>query len=490
MIKFKFKFKSYLASALLFLSLSACTQSQDSGGISIEPPRVRKTTKENYLSGKKFCEVYSEITSKEFGRFVTVPKDYSDPSKGSLDIYVYSTQEFDPSLPTYIYVNGGPGQNTHGYRRDFLKERFNELSFDQRGLGCSAPETWEEYRDSDLYSTENTIKDMELIRQAYKIEKWTLYGVSYGTVPATMYGSRYPEVTRSVVLEGIYASADKVHQLSYKLNQLNLVLAELSSIQRDAFIDIFFEDSPDGFTVYDYVFESYFDEMGMRNLRSFIIQMIGPNGEIDRSLIGRIRIEMEASEKQFPYPQYPGVVDGNIMDIIFCKDLGLRQKPVERLWYNDSKGFYTKPSDKDNNVYCDQVGIPASKESTYKVQEFPVLAPVYYFQGSHDGATMALGAIDHWKAVPQGESYFMMAQKGGHNPNSAKLRSRSVKLAKAQAELFYLSIAGRKISGDDIDDVNIHSSPANIWKLYLQKDRHLNTGIENDLGGISALKAL
>lgn len=103
---------------------------------------------------------------------------------------------------------------------------------------------------------------------------------------------------------------------------------------------------------------------------------------------------------------------------------------------------------------------------------------------------MALGAIDHWKAVPQGESYFMMAQKGGHNPNSAKLRSRSVKLAKAQAELFYLSIAGRKISGDDIDDVNIHSSPANIWKLYLQKDRHLNTGIENDLGGISALKAL
>ena len=106
-----------------------------------------------------------------------------------------------------------------------------------------------------------------------------------------------------------------------------------------------------------------------------------------------------------------------------------------------------------------------------------------------DGATMAEGAIEHWRTVPQNTSYFMMSLKGGHNPNLTKLTSKSAKLKAAQTQLFYLSISAGSISNDDIDDVNIYGSPANIWKLYLQKDRHVSTGIENDLQGISVFES-
>ena len=102
---------------LSLLSLSACNHSDDGGGggpAAVNPPIIKKVTKESYLSGAAFCNTYKEITGKEVGKFIEVPKDYSNPSKGNLKIYAHTLRAFDPSKESYIFVDGGPGQNTHG----------------------------------------------------------------------------------------------------------------------------------------------------------------------------------------------------------------------------------------------------------------------------------------------------------------------------------------------------------------------------------------
>ncbi len=136
----------------LILPLTACNKSSSETGSVTVPAATVELTKDNYLSGKQFCQTYSSVTSAEHGQYVSVPKDYDHPEKGTLQIYVYLMSVFDPTKPSYVYVDGGPGQNTHGEMPDFFGGAMNEFRFDQRGLGCSAPDTWEEYSDVSLYS--------------------------------------------------------------------------------------------------------------------------------------------------------------------------------------------------------------------------------------------------------------------------------------------------------------------------------------------------
>lgn len=45
-------------------------------------------------------------------------------------------------------------------------------------MGCSSPENFDLYKDATLYSTENTIRDMDLIRQSYGISQWSVLSAS------------------------------------------------------------------------------------------------------------------------------------------------------------------------------------------------------------------------------------------------------------------------------------------------------------------------
>ncbi|MES3037746.1 MAG: alpha/beta hydrolase, partial [Bdellovibrionota bacterium] len=229
---------NYFMGAVGAILLASCSAPPGESAFSTAPvriPEVKSTTELLFINGKEFCSEYKEITAKEYGKYITVPKDYNDPSKGTLEIYAYTMKPFNPDLPTYIYVDGGPGQNTHGMMPDYFDDRMNEIRFDQRGLGCSTPETYELYKSAYLYSSENNVRDMDAIRHSYGIKEWSVYGVSYGTVPATMYGSKFPEQTVSVVLEGVVGRTELLTQNRYKADKLNLVLAQLTPEQRVSF---------------------------------------------------------------------------------------------------------------------------------------------------------------------------------------------------------------------------------------------------------------
>lgn len=472
---------------LFLISSSGCSQHEDKPAPAgkIDTPVAPEVTAENYLSGKQFCQTYKDVTSKEHGKYVSVPYDYDLPEAGSLEIYVYSMAPFDPSKPSYIYVDGGPGQNSHDLMPEFLKGEFNELRFDQRGLGCSAPPTYELYRKADLYSTENTVLDMEEIRQSYGIKSWSIYGISYGTVPATMYASRYPKETTSVVIEGVVGDLKHIHSLDYKAEKMNLAIADLNPNQRRSFFLLMDEKSSDTEFLTALFFEHFYRDVGMNEMKAHLQKLISAEGKIDRDLIAKARKNKQAIEQKYPRPQQPGTVDENILNIIFCKNLDYRNKVAMSLYYNAETGFKTEPSSNETNrKFCDRKGVNEKAERPYKMEANPVTNPIYYFQGSHDGATLAIGALSHWRTVAKGHSYFMLAEKGGHNPNLHRLKQKkSVELQMTESLLFKMSLVGQDIKQIDLDRVNVSIEASQKWNLY-RDPRDTKSGIEDKLKGI------
>lgn len=468
-----FQITTATALLLLILATSGCEQPSSGSGqgpiVQVGPPKIRPVNESNYMTGKQFCSRYSEITSQEYGRRIQVPAFYDQPKLGSVEIYAYTLKAFNPDLPSYIFIDGGPGQNTHGIK-DVTNGTFNEIRFDQRGLGCSAPNSFSLYINPQFYSTDNTVKDIEAIRQAYGIQKWAVYGVSYGTVPATQYGSLYPEHTQSVVLEGIVGRAYDIHQWAYKAEKVNLILGQLSVADRHAFDQLMQENSKDTNLVTGVLFGfSFYNDFGLREahrILGFVIQ----DGEIQRQFLEYVR---GAGKTQTPEadplpPQQPGAVDENVMKILFCKELNLRGLGKTGISYSREQGFYAieLPSS-TNDSQCDAMGVSAENQDPYLLEDFKVHRPVYYFQGSHDGATMARGAWTHWNTVPQGETYFLLAQKGGHNPNLKRLTDKgNLGLKMVQTALFQKALKGEPIQKQEIDTANIYAKADQKWKFW------------------------
>lgn len=472
----------------ILMSVLACSKHEDEKrpAAGINPPIYKTVTRENYLSGKKFCQVYGKITSKEFGKYVTVPKDYNNPNAGSLEIYVYSMSAFDAAKPTYIYVDGGPGQNTHGMMPNFFAGQYNELRFDQRGLGCSSPENFDLYKDASLYSTENTIRDMDLIRQSYGIAQWSVYGVSYGSVASTMYASKFHYAVRSLVLEGVIGRTDQIHDMDYKTSKLNIAIANLNSPQRQALDKLLHENSEQSAVFINFIYDYFYQDVGMREVSNQILpKVISTNGEINREYLERVKKYYDDQQNEYQYAQQPGVTDTNILSIIYCKNLNKGHVTEKSLAFNSANGFYSYTSYEQNNrEKCDSFGVKEADEMPFEISQNPVWAPVFYFQGSHDGATLAVGAITHWQTVPQNESYFMLAQKGGHNPNLTRLESENSDIKSYQTQLLKLAIAGNMITDNNLISINKAQEQSQKWILFREKQKE-DTIINQELEGIS-----
>lgn len=172
---------------------------------------LKVPTSETYESGRILCQQkYANLLVRENGFYVTVPADYAHSQNGTTDVYAFFQGSYDPNRETLVYFTGGPGIPSHwGVFPEELKMGFNVLIMEHRGVACSRPPTLEQYLDPQFYSSEFVARDAERMRQHLKIERWTVYGLSYGTVPATIYASLFPESTRALILEGTVESGEK-----------------------------------------------------------------------------------------------------------------------------------------------------------------------------------------------------------------------------------------------------------------------------------------
>src|SRR5690606_28697928 len=172
---------------------------------------------------------------------ISVPEDHSNPDGRHIDLalaWVPADADGEPD-PVFMLA-GGPGQSARDSYpgiapafRDVRRKR-HVLLLDQRGTGASKPLICRDSegnanfsepdvedgidvargfaercrdalsKDTDLrhYGTLDAIDDLDFVRRAIGAEQVNLLGISYGTRVAQHYAKRYPQQTRSIVLDG------------------------------------------------------------------------------------------------------------------------------------------------------------------------------------------------------------------------------------------------------------------------------------------------
>lgn len=111
-----------------------------------------------------------------------------------------------------VFVHGGPGAGYDGsHRRFFDPEIYRIVLFDQRGSGRSVPHA--ELRGN---TTQSLVSDMEAIRRHLGIEKWVLFGGSWGSTLSLIYAQTFPERVLGLILRGIFLCRPRDIQWFYQ----------------------------------------------------------------------------------------------------------------------------------------------------------------------------------------------------------------------------------------------------------------------------------
>jgi len=99
-----------------------------------------------------------------------------------------------------IFLHGGPGGGCLPHHRRFYDPKFwNIVLYDQRGAGRSTPTA-----ELAGNTTPNLVTDLERLREALGIERWLVFGGSWGSTLALAYAQAYPERALGLVLRGIF----------------------------------------------------------------------------------------------------------------------------------------------------------------------------------------------------------------------------------------------------------------------------------------------
>ncbi|MFZ9890136.1 MAG: alpha/beta fold hydrolase, partial [Myxococcota bacterium] len=113
---------------------------------------------------------------------------------------LYVEQSGNPAGTPVVFFHGGPGGGTDPmHRRYFDPSKYRIVLFDQRGAGRSTPHACVEEN-----TTWDLVADAEGIREHLGIERWHVFGGSWGSTLALAYAARCPERVRSLTLRGIF----------------------------------------------------------------------------------------------------------------------------------------------------------------------------------------------------------------------------------------------------------------------------------------------
>lgn len=181
------------------------------------------------LTGHRPCPGQPDVTCAD----LTVPLDRSGAVPGTLTLRTALYGPADAPRGTLLFLTGGPGQPGVPFverirsRLPKALAAYRLVMIDQRGTGATAvdcPALQKEVGSSDtvapspaavtacadalgprrgLYTTADTVADLEDLRRALGVPSWTLDGVSYGTFTAGQYALTHPRRVRRLVLDSV-----------------------------------------------------------------------------------------------------------------------------------------------------------------------------------------------------------------------------------------------------------------------------------------------
>ena len=125
---------------------------------------------------------------------------------------IYYEQCGNPNGKPAIFLHGGPGGGTGKLsRRFFDPKKYRIILFDQRGCGKSKPHACLEDN-----TTWHLLEDIESIRKELNIQRWLVFGGSWGSTLALAYAQSHPDRVTELVLRGIFMLRQKELQWFYQ----------------------------------------------------------------------------------------------------------------------------------------------------------------------------------------------------------------------------------------------------------------------------------
>ncbi|OWU86016.1 proline iminopeptidase [Oceanicola sp. 22II-s10i] len=113
---------------------------------------------------------------------------------------VYMEQSGKPDGIPVVVLHGGPGGGcSPAMRRYFDPEKYHVILFDQRGCGRSRPH-------ASVYAntTWDLVRDIEQIRETVGVERWAVFGGSWGATLALIYAQTHPDRVSHLILRGVF----------------------------------------------------------------------------------------------------------------------------------------------------------------------------------------------------------------------------------------------------------------------------------------------
>lgn len=133
---------------------------------------------------------------------------------------IYYEECGNPNGSPVVFLHGGPGSGCNpGQRRFFDPKHYRIILLDQRGCGRSKPQG--ELRNN---TTDDLVEDLEQLRNHLNIERWHVFGGSWGSTLALAYATTHMDAVISLALRGIFLS---------RSSELNWFLGEIKYFYPD-----------------------------------------------------------------------------------------------------------------------------------------------------------------------------------------------------------------------------------------------------------------
>jgi len=170
---------------------------------------------------------------------------YNDLFLEVSDLHTIHVEEAgNPDGKPGVFVHGGPGGGIETiYRQYFDPEKWRIVLFDQRGCGKSTP-----FAELAENTTWDLVSDMEKIRDFLHIEKWVVFGGSWGSTLSLAYAQSHPGKVKGLILRGIFLLRHKEIQWFYQEGTSNIYpdawenyIKPIDEGERDDFLSAYYK---------------------------------------------------------------------------------------------------------------------------------------------------------------------------------------------------------------------------------------------------------